>query len=212
MKKFGVDENTNDNGIVSLNAGIIENLFVSAVTVSTEDAENPYLEITLSDSSNATVSRRFYEPKIGPYIKNEKELDKSIQKLNNLVGNFLRTLISDNYMLKDANSFVDFITKVANACQAPIKNKIPIRAVIVLNSQDFTTLRGYAPCIERMSIPKEASKLRLTKFDKVVADNIKPDNDSNNDTPSTETATNAWTEVENGDTNTSNEDGDGLPF
>lgn len=212
MKKFGVDENTNDGGIVSLNAGIIENLFVSSVTVSTEDAENPYLEITVSDSSNSTVSRRFYEPKIGQYIKNEKELDKNIQKLNNLVGNFLRTLISDNYMLKDANSFVDFITKVANACQAPIKNKIPIRAVIVLNSQDFATLRGYAPCIERMSIPKEASKLRLTKFDKIVADNIKPDNDSNEDTPSTENTTNAWTEVENGDTNIATEGGDGLPF
>ena len=193
-----------------------ENLILSKChVVKDEESGNSYFEIEFTDIKGlySPVSRRFYEPKEGTFIKSKEDLEKAIKKINNVFGNFTRTLISPTFMLKDIKSFDDYITKLAEALNKVIAKKTLVRAVIVLNSSDFPTLRGYAPVIEPMSVKAAESILRTSRFDKLVESNDAPKPDSDDTTPSADkNAAAVWNAPSEDDSTDNTKEGDSLPF
>ena len=214
---YGIDETTKDKGNLTMPSGVRENLILSkCVVVKDEESGNSYFEIEFADVKGlySPVSRRFYEPKEGTFIKSKEDLEKAIKKLNNVFGNFTRTLISPTFMLKDIKSFDDYITKLAEALNKVIAKKALVRAVIVLNNSDFPTLRGYAPVIESMSVKANESILRTSRFDKLVESNDAPKPDADDTTPSADrNAAAVWNAPNEENVPSENtEEGDKLPF
>lgn len=165
---YGFDEEFRDN-LTIIQPGIHENMFLKEVNVSLEDDENKYIEFVFNDKDNTyyPISRRYYEPKMGGFVDTEDKLVKAVNRFNSVMANISRNLLGNKYTVVGVKTFDEFIMKVKRDLQAAI-NKVPVRLVVVLNNNDFPTLRSFSPVIESMSIVP--SKLALSRFDKIESD------------------------------------------
>ncbi len=168
---YNFDENYNENTFVNIEPGIIENMYLSDVKVSEED-NNSYIEYTFSDIKDTfKVNRRYYEPKIGGFIKNEDDLYKDSVKKKNIIANISRNIIRESYSITGVKTYKDLIRVAAADLKKVIPNKILVRVVVVLNNDNFATLRSFAPVIENMNV--NPSKLKLSRYDKLVSSDNK---------------------------------------
>lgn len=152
--------------------------FLNDISVSDAESGDCYLNVEIRDKDNKTANRRFYEPKIGGFVKNEDDLKKAQNKIVGIGANIVRRYKGEQASISGANwreFFNNIVTAVKNTSDW---DKKEIRAKVVLNKDNFPTLPGYPPIFEDISIPTSESKLRLTEYDNVVKAPVRPDVDT----------------------------------
>lgn len=144
-----------------------------------ETDRSKYLEIVVREKDGKTAARRYFEPNIdGNIVKNEADLEKSVNKFNTVIANLMRRFHGDDYTISGVSSFKEYCERViTDIKKVPDWNKKELRIKVVLNNNGFPTLPSYAPIFEDVSVPLADSKLKIGPYDKVDPEPITPDSD-----------------------------------
>jgi len=178
---IGFDKNTSENTskFIVINEGnaINENRYLEELSSETNDSGVSYLEVTIRDRTGATANRRYYEPKIGGFINDEKDLNKAIGKVTGVTAGLVRRFKGEDYAIT-AETWKEYFNKVVSTIKG-IQGwrEKELRVKIVYNKDGFPTLPGYPPVFEDPSIPRSESKLSITPYDVVNPVKIEPDTD-----------------------------------
>lgn len=186
--EFGVTKDTVEIGggkfiqvdrTTAINTGRFLKDIVYDVTTKKDGEEVEILEITVSEADGKIATKRYYKPRIdGTIIKNKKELEKAINKLNTVVANLTRRFHGDDYVISGTSSFKEYCEKIiTDIKKVPGWDKKEMRIKVVLNDGGFPTLPSYAPVFEDVSVPLAESKLKIGPYDKVDPKPIEPDSD-----------------------------------
>lgn len=168
--------------------GLVENTeMVEIEFYPAEGDSGAYLGVEETDAEEKKINKRFYEPRMGSYVKTDADLKKAVIKFNKVLANLARKFLGEQYTMQGA-SFQEVCEKVIT----DIGNKyvgVKLRTKVILNTNNFPTLPGYAPIWELMTVPLKDTKLGITSYDKVV-----PDLSTNADTdsPGNAVAPKAW--------------------
>jgi hypothetical protein len=185
---YGFNDSTESEELQSnyLEPGIQENLeFTEIAFVPEKDDSSAYLNVEMIGPGDKTVNRRYYQPKMGGFVTDEAELKKAVNKFNKVLANLARKFLGEDYVAQ-GNSFESVCKKVISDIGDKYKG-VKLRAVVVLNTNNFPTLRGYAPVWELMTVDAKDSKLKIQTYDKVSQTDSSPDNDYSEGTKKTPT-------------------------
>ena len=181
MTQYGVNQNTSESTSnfiqVDLVSAIATGRFIKELSIGKGESGNPYFEVVVVDKTGATANRRYFEPAIdGNYVKDQKDLQKAVAKLNGVIANLARKFRGEDYVTTGTDSFESYIQTVIKDIKSVAGwEKKELRIKLILNTQDYPTLPSYAPIFEDAALPLAESKIRITRYDKVVADDVKPD-------------------------------------
>jgi len=183
MSQYGVTNQTSESSSnfiqVDVTSAIAAGRFIKDLSIGKGESGNPYFEVTIVDRTGATAARRYFEPTIdGNYIKDQKDLDKTVKKLNAVIANLARRFRGETYVTAPTDSFESYIQAVIKDIKSVTGwDKKELRIKVILNTQDYPTLPSYAPIFEDAAVPLAESKLKITRFDRVTGDATYPDTD-----------------------------------
>lgn len=204
---FGITEETQEvktgGGkhifITSLENAIRDDIEIKSLELSSQEGKDSVFKIIVKDNSNREQNRWYYQPN-GAYprekwdsgqvvgIENKEEAtERGNKEFSAIMMNIAHRFLGQNYITGPVKSFDEFVKKVID----DIGDKyigVKLRCVFNIKNDGFTTLRGFTPIFENMSVAKASSNLILSKreTDNIIDNlnkekNTKPDSDVNND-------------------------------
>lgn len=86
---------------------------------------------------------------------------------------------------REVNSYAEFGEAYVGLFSDEVRESVRVRLKVTLNSKDYTQLPKYPPFIESMEVPKEASRLEITQYDRVEKATVETADDPTDFNPAT---------------------------
>jgi len=193
---YNLGEVQETTGIQPMKAGIRENIKLTEVTFdSVGEGNDPVIQLTFEDEFGGTHRELLWDvdpekikgwndgtkthsrddKKYG-FIKGQPITDEDAvikaqetfaQRAKHIAMRFTDAETLAN-ATKDATNYAEFGKAYVGVFTDEALENTRVRLKVTLNTKDYTQLPKYPPFIESMEVPKEASKLELTSYDRVT--------------------------------------------
>lgn len=145
--------------------GISENNELTSVEKGTADNGNVYLKFTFTHTPDGSTTSLFEWPVDSTKDNAEKKFKSQVTRVKHIMTKF----VSED-QLPVASSFEEFVDKVVATLAGKTQGKaLRMKTVVLWN--DYTGIPPYVPFVEDQTVTKDASKLKITSFDKMERSN-----------------------------------------
>lgn len=210
---FNLGEVSETTGFQPMKAGIRENIkLVSATFEPLSEGSDPVIQLTFEDEFGGQHREPLWEvdeERVKGWNDGSKTHSRDDQQYGFVKGTpitdedavlkahigFARNakhiaskFASDKQIsnaTENVSSYAEFGEAYVGLFSDEVRELTRVRLKLTLNSKDYTQLPKFPPFIESMEIPKEASRLEITQYDRVEKATVETADDPTDFNPST---------------------------